>query len=131
MNVADTTRSSWVSVLEEISCHSTVSLHFISILDVITELLPSGFMPSELTNHHQEGFEFKEVPVEEILQGNYNQLDPDCLNLLRRSVDRMPWRLYVHQPYEYWHKGKACIMGDAAHPMMASQTHPSVPRVVL
>ena len=92
----------------------------IFIPDGIAESPPSGFMPSELTNHHQEGFEFKEVPVEEILQGNYNQLDPDCLQLLRHSVDRMPWRLYVHQPYDHWHKGNVCITGDAAHPMMAS-----------
>lgn len=85
-------------------------------------------MPSELTNHHEEGFEFKEVPVEEMLQGDYGQLDPDCANLLRNSYDRMPWRLYVHQPYEYWHKGKVCLLGDAAHPMMVSNTHLSITR---
>lgn len=79
------------------------------------------FMPSELTDHHQEGFEFKEVPAEKILRGNFNGLDPDCANFIRHSVDRMPSRLYVHQPYEHWHKGKACIMGDAAHPMTPHQ----------
>lgn len=79
------------------------------------------FIPSELTNHHQEGFEFKEVSVAGILQGSYDELDPDCVNLIRHSVDRMPWRLYVHQPYEYWHNGKACILGDAAHPMLPHQ----------
>ena len=84
-----------------------------------------GFMPSELTKHHQEGFEFKEVPAEEILQGNYSELDPDCAALLRHSVDRMPWKLYVHRPYDHWYKGKACIMGDAAHPMLASSTYSS------
>jgi salicylate hydroxylase len=101
-------------------CHSIVSLRFIFIPDATAELLPSGFMPSELTTHHQEGFEFKEVPVEEIIQGNYNELDPNCVKLLRHSADRMPWRMYVHKPYEYWHKGRACIMGDAAHPMLVS-----------
>jgi len=79
------------------------------------------FMPSESTNHHREGFKFEEVPVEEILRGNFDELDPDCANLLKNSVDRMPWRMYVHEPYEYWHKGKACIMGDAAHPMLPHQ----------
>jgi hypothetical protein len=59
-----------------------------------------GFMPTELTKHHEEGFTFKQVPVEDMLQGLYSQLDPDCLALLRNSVERMPWRLYVHQPYE-------------------------------
>lgn len=34
----------------------------------------------------------------------------------------MPWRLYVHQPYERFQRGKACIMGDAAHPMMPHQS---------
>ena len=89
-------------------------------------------MPSESTNHHQEGFELKEVPAEEILQGNkYDELDPDCANVIKHSVDRMPWRLYIHDPYEHWHKGKACIMGDAAHPMLVSYTHPFVPRMAL
>lgn len=56
-------------------------------------------MPTELTKHHKEGFTFAEVPVDDILAGRYDQLDPDCVNLLKTSVDRMPWRLYVHQPY--------------------------------
>ncbi|KAF9647651.1 salicylate hydroxylase [Thelephora ganbajun] len=80
------------------------------------------FMPSELTKHHQEGFEFKEVPAEEILQGDYQELDPDCVNLLKNSIERMPWRLYIHRPYEHWYKGKACLLGDAAHPMMPHQS---------
>lgn len=59
----------------------------------------SGFMPTELTKHHEEGFVFQEAPVEDILQGSYNQLDSEVIGLLRNSVDRMPWRLYIHQPY--------------------------------
>ncbi|KAK7015520.1 hypothetical protein VNI00_019101 [Paramarasmius palmivorus] len=80
------------------------------------------FMPTELTRHHEEGFVFEEVPVSDILAGKYDELDPDCQNLLKNSVDRMPWRLYVHQPYSHWSKGKACILGDAAHPMMPHQS---------
>ncbi|CAK5275813.1 unnamed protein product [Mycena citricolor] len=80
------------------------------------------FMPSELTSHHEEGFSFKEVPVSDILVGRYDTLDPDCVALLKQSIDRMPWRLYVHQPYETWVKGKACVLGDAAHPMMPHQS---------
>ena len=34
----------------------------LSILVVISHLLFLGFMPSELTNHHEEGFEFGGVP---------------------------------------------------------------------
>ncbi|CAK5262676.1 unnamed protein product [Mycena citricolor] len=80
------------------------------------------FMPSELTSHHEEGFSFKEVPVSDILVGRYDTLDPDCVALLKQSIDRMPWRLYVHQPYETWVKGKACVLVDAAHPMMPHQS---------
>ncbi|ESK93765.1 salicylate hydroxylase [Moniliophthora roreri MCA 2997] len=80
------------------------------------------FMPTELTKHHEEGFVFEEVPVSDIITGKYDELDPDCQNLLKNSIDRMPWRLYVHQPYPHWFKGKACILGDAAHPMMPHQS---------
>ncbi|KAF7354941.1 Salicylate hydroxylase [Mycena sanguinolenta] len=80
------------------------------------------FMPTELTSHHEEGFVFKEVPVTDILQGRYDTLDPDCVALLKHSIERMPWRLYVHQPYSHWFKGKACVMGDAAHGMLPHQS---------
>ncbi|KAJ7283364.1 salicylate hydroxylase [Mycena rebaudengoi] len=80
------------------------------------------FMPTELTSHHEEGFSFKEVPVDDILQGRYDTLDPDCVALLKHSIERMPWRLYIHQPYDRWFKGKACVLGDAAHPMMPHQS---------
>jgi salicylate hydroxylase len=56
-------------------------------------------MPTELTNHTREGFQFAEVPVSDILAGQYAQLDPLCVKLIENSVDRMPWRLYIHQPY--------------------------------
>ncbi|KAJ3992256.1 salicylate hydroxylase [Lentinula boryana] len=75
-----------------------------------------------LTKHHEEGFVFEEVPVSDVIAGKYDELDPDCLNLLKNSVDRMPWRLYVHQPYDRWFKGNTCILGDAAHPMMPHQS---------
>jgi hypothetical protein len=77
-------------------------------------------MPTELSNRTEEGFVFDEVPVSNMTIGCYSQLDKDCLALVTNSVERKPWRLYVHQPYDYWVKGKACILGDAAHPMLAS-----------
>ena len=61
--------------------------------------VPSGFMPTELTNHREEGFAFQEAPVSDILQGRYSDLDPECAALLKNSKERMPWRLYIHQPY--------------------------------
>lgn len=56
-------------------------------------------MPTEMTKHHEEGFVFEQVPVSDITQGRYDQLDPDCLDLIKNSIDRMPWRLYKHEPY--------------------------------
>ncbi|ORY88242.1 hypothetical protein BCR35DRAFT_301762 [Leucosporidium creatinivorum] len=80
------------------------------------------FMPTEMTNHTQEGFQFAEVPVSDILAGAYSQLDPNCVDLIKNSIDRMPWRLYVHQPYTHWTKGNVAVLGDAAHPMMPHQS---------
>ncbi|KAK0467871.1 salicylate hydroxylase [Desarmillaria tabescens] len=80
------------------------------------------FMPTEMTKHHEEGFVFAEAPIEDILIGRYDELDPDCIALLKHSVDRVPWRLYKHEPYPYWYKRRACILGDAAHPMMPHQS---------
>ncbi|TXT11274.1 hypothetical protein VHUM_02025 [Vanrija humicola] len=80
------------------------------------------FMPTEMTNHTQEGFVFAEVPVSDVMAGDYSRLDPKCQDLIKHSIDRMPWRLYVHQPYPTWHNGKVCLVGDAAHPMMPHQS---------
>ncbi|KAK4687379.1 N-acetylated-alpha-linked acidic dipeptidase, partial [Tremellales sp. Uapishka_1] len=79
-------------------------------------------MPTEMTNHTAEGFVFAQVPVEEMMPGDYDRLDPRCRALLLNSVERKPWRLYIHQPYPYWTKGVACLLGDAAHPMMPHQS---------
>jgi salicylate hydroxylase len=80
------------------------------------------FMPTEMTNHTKEGFTFAEVPVSDLLAGDYSSLDPDCVGLIKNSIDRMPWRLYVHQPYPHWVKGVTAVLGDAAHPMMPHQS---------
>lgn len=69
-----------------------------SMIPSLTDV--TGFMPTELTNHHEEGFVFQQVPVQDILKGAYDQLDPDCRALLEHSVERMPWRLYIHRPYD-------------------------------
>ena len=79
------------------------------------------FLPAELSSHHKEGFQVAEVSHEELL-GYYPHLDPTVKMLLANSIDRMPWRLWIHQPYSHWAKGKAVILGDAAHPMLPNQS---------
>ncbi|GIC94707.1 uncharacterized protein Aud_002036 [Aspergillus udagawae] len=37
-------------------------------------------------------------------------------------VDIRPWRLFAHEPYPYWTRGRTCILGDAAHPMLPDQS---------
>ncbi|TFK95885.1 hypothetical protein BDV98DRAFT_491496, partial [Pterulicium gracile] len=80
------------------------------------------FMPTELTSHRGSSFEFKEASVSDILVGCFEDLEPGCKDLIKHSINRMPWRLYVHQPYESWHKGNVCLIGDAAHPMLPHQS---------
>jgi hypothetical protein len=92
-----TTRSSWPRARAGRSFHSIVRGDYIAHYPLL--ICRTGFMPTELTNHREEGFTFKECPVSDITQGRYSDLDPECLALIENSKDRMPWRLYVHQPY--------------------------------
>ncbi|KZP29861.1 hypothetical protein FIBSPDRAFT_160160 [Athelia psychrophila] len=52
-----------------------------------------------MANRTKRGSTFAEVSVSELLAGDCSSLDPDCVGLIKKSIDRMPWRLYVHQPY--------------------------------
>jgi len=81
------------------------------------------FMPTHLSPHRKEGFRFESPPHSELLDP-YNdvKLDPYVMKMLEHSIDLMPWRLYIHQPYTHWTQGKACILGDAAHPMLPNQS---------
>ena len=62
-------------------------------------------MPTEYAEQHtSEGFTFKEVDVDEILVGAYaDKLEKNVVDLLKNSIDRMPWRLYVHDEYPVGH----------------------------
>ena len=62
------------------------------------------------------------MPVDEITAPFKGKLDDRVVQLLEHSFDRMPWRLYIHEPYTHWARGKVCILGDAAHPMMPNQS---------
>lgn len=84
------------------------------------------FMPHHMSPQRKESYRYSEVPVEEITAPFKGQLDDRVVALLEHSFDRMPWRLYIHEPYTHWQKGKVCILGDAAHPMMPNQSQGAV-----
>ncbi|EJP70998.1 salicylate hydroxylase [Beauveria bassiana ARSEF 2860] len=60
-------------------------------------------------------------PVGELL-APYPELDAQVKAHLAIGTEIQPWRLWVHQPYPYIQKGRACLLGDAGHPMMPHQS---------
>lgn len=63
----------------------------------------------------------EDAPLEELLSP-YPDLDRQVFQHLAIGEEIRPWRLWVHQPYPLWVKGLACVLGDAAHPMMPDQS---------
>ncbi|PTD02370.1 hypothetical protein FCULG_00011962 [Fusarium culmorum] len=61
-------------------------------------------------------------PASRDLLKPYPQLDSQVLGHLAIGKEIQPWRLWVHQPYPYIHKGNVCLLGDAGHPMMPHQS---------
>lgn len=55
-----------------------------------------------------------ESTVEELV-APYPDLDSQVLNHLKIGVEVRPWRLWVHEPYAWWKRDVACIMGDETH----------------
>lgn len=62
----------------------------------------------------------EDAPLEELL-APYPDLDRQVFKHLEIGMDIRPWRLWVHEPYPTWQKGAVCIMGDAAHPVSATE----------
>ncbi|KAI7478972.1 salicylate hydroxylase [Hortaea werneckii] len=78
------------------------------------------FFPREKGDYANQKWD-AESTVEELL-APYPDLDEQVLSHLKIGVEVKPWRLWVHQPYGWWQKGVACVLGDAAHPMMPHQS---------
>jgi salicylate hydroxylase len=68
----------------------------------------------------KDGWSISATPNE--LIATYPDLDPRLHNLFKNAEDIKMWRLYIHQPYPYWHKGVVGLLGDAAHPMLPDQS---------
>lgn len=56
------------------------------------------------------------------LADTFPDLDERLRTLFRHAEDIKMWRLYNHEPYPTWTKGRAALLGDAAHPMMPDQS---------
>lgn len=58
----------------------------------------------------------QEATLDELLDP-YPDLDRSVFKHLEIGYEIRPWRLWLHEPYDHWTEGVACIMGDAAHPV--------------
>lgn len=78
------------------------------------------FYPAEYNGLSKDGWNISATGQE--LFDTYPDLDPRVRKLFLNAEDIKMWRLYVHQPYPYWSKGKIALLGDAAHPMLPDQS---------
>ncbi|OXV05260.1 hypothetical protein Egran_06972 [Elaphomyces granulatus] len=117
--------------LTDLAQNSAIQLWGGSGIDKITAVPSRGgdiegfycFFPTVLSDHSEEGWNH-EATVEQLL-APYPTLDANVIALLRNSTGISPWRLFVHKPYPHWQEDRACILGDAAHPMMPDQAQGS------
>ncbi|KAJ5102414.1 hypothetical protein NUU61_004636 [Penicillium alfredii] len=79
------------------------------------------FFPREQGDYSTQSWGADERPVEELLQP-YPALDRQVFDHLAIGKEIKPWRLWVHNPYPYIHRGRVCLLGDAGHPMMPHQS---------
>jgi hypothetical protein len=68
----------------------------------------------------EDGWNISTTP--ENLAATFPDIDPRVNRLFLNAEDIKMWRLYMHEPYPYWVKGRCALLGDAAHPMMPDQS---------
>ncbi|PYH46053.1 salicylate hydroxylase [Aspergillus saccharolyticus JOP 1030-1] len=81
------------------------------------------FYPAEYNDLREDGWNIEASPAQ--LLATFPRLDARMRLLMRHAEDIKMWRLYKHEPYPYWTRGKVCLLGDAAHPMMPDQSQGS------
>ncbi|KAE8377510.1 hypothetical protein BDV26DRAFT_263388 [Aspergillus bertholletiae] len=81
------------------------------------------FYPAAHNDLRDDGWNISATPQQ--LVDTFPELDPRMKTLMLNAEDIKMWRLYRHEPYPYWVKGKVCLLGDAAHPMMPDQSQGS------
>ncbi|KAK5995467.1 3-hydroxybenzoate 6-hydroxylase 1-like protein [Cladobotryum mycophilum] len=78
------------------------------------------FYPAEKNDLKEDGWNISTTG--ENLAATFPDLDERLRTLFRNAEDIKMWRLYNHEPYPHWVKGRCCLLGDAAHPMMPDQS---------
>ncbi|KAJ4174172.1 hypothetical protein NW754_004587 [Fusarium falciforme] len=78
------------------------------------------FYPAEKNDLKEDGWNISTTG--ENLVATFPGLDPKLITLFLNAEDIKMWRLYNHDPYPYWTKGRCTLLGDAAHPMMPDQS---------
>ncbi|KAE8155786.1 hypothetical protein BDV40DRAFT_306685 [Aspergillus tamarii] len=81
------------------------------------------FYPAAYNELREDGWNISATPQQ--LVDTFPGLDPRMKKLMLNAEDIKMWRLYRHEPYPYWVKGRVCLLGDAAHPMMPDQSQGS------
>lgn len=78
------------------------------------------FYPASFNGLDKDGWNIGASPQE--LCDTFPGLDPRIKTLFMNAEDIKMWRLYIHEPYPYWAKGRVALLGDAAHPMLPDQS---------
>ncbi|KAB8227789.1 FAD-dependent oxidoreductase [Aspergillus alliaceus] len=81
------------------------------------------FYPAAYNELREDGWNISTTPQQ--LVDTFPDLDPRMKMLMLNAEDIKMWHLYRRQPYPYRVKGKFCLLGDAAHPMMPDQSQGS------
>jgi salicylate hydroxylase len=79
------------------------------------------FFPREKGDYSSHQWGGDDLPVSDLL-APFPDLESRVKAHLAIGIEVQPWRLWVHNPYPYMNKGAACVLGDAAHPMMPHQS---------
>ena len=78
------------------------------------------FYPAEKNSIREDGWNISASP--QTLVETFPELDKKLQTLFLNAEDIKMWRLYNHEPYETWIKGRVALLGDAAHPMVPDQS---------
>ena len=75
-----------------------------------------GMYPEQVRPDSNEGWIGK-ASLSDLLD-TFAEAGPTMLEVCRAAQDLTIWSLKYREPLQRWHRGKALLIGDAAHPML-------------